>query len=221
MTARPAARLGIRTVAVTAGYVCDAPRREFFADDRRGERRPEGLQRAASTSKLCAEASWQPVLDTLRVSASRHRRLAGDHDAPDPRGERLAGGDRTRGQPPGSRSELGRGRSLALQRIPSRLPHARRSAHAARHAVTRREIARSHGVHHAYTGNVHDVSGQSTYCSGCGAVVIERNQYELGAWKLTPEGDCAMCGTRCPGVFDESPGSWGARRRPVRLAAYA
>ena len=59
-----------------------------------------------------------------------------------------------------------------------------------------REIARGHGVRHVYTGNVRDAAGQSTYCAGCGAVVIERNQYELGAWRLTPEGDCAACGTR-------------------------
>jgi pyruvate formate lyase activating enzyme len=84
-----------------------------------------------------------------------------------------------------------------------------------------REIARSHGVRHVYTGNVRDPAGQSTYCADCGAVLIQRDQYELGEWNLTPDGDCKVCGARCPGVFDGSPGSWGARRLPVRLAQYA
>ena len=30
------------------------------------------------------------------------------------------------------------------------------------------EIALANGVRHAYTGNVHDTDGQSTWCPGCG-----------------------------------------------------
>ena len=83
-----------------------------------------------------------------------------------------------------------------------------------------REIARGHGMRHVYTGNVHDPGGQSSYCHGCGAVVIERDGYELGAWRLDAAGCCKRCGTRLPGVFDGPPGRWGARRLPVRLAEF-
>ena len=82
-------------------------------------------------------------------------------------------------------------------------------------------IARSHGVRHTYTGNVHDRGGQSTHCHACGALLIERDWYVLGAWNLTDDGRCRDCGERCPGVFDGPPGDWGARRRPVRLADFA
>ena len=75
-------------------------------------------------------------------------------------------------------------------------------------------------MRHAYTGNVHDGDGQSSYCHGCGAQVIERDWYELGRFSLDAEGRCGKCGTRCPGVFDGPPGSWGARRTPVRLAEF-
>src|SRR5438874_482775 len=53
-----------------------------------------------------------------------------------------------------------------------------------------REIALANGVRYAYTGNAVDPAGQSTYCHGCGACVIERDWYSLGAYLLTGEGRC-------------------------------
>jgi pyruvate formate lyase activating enzyme len=70
----------------------------------------------------------------------------------------------------------------------------------------------------AYTGNVYDAAGQSTRCPGCGELVIERDWYRLGAYRLTGRGRCASCDARIPGVFDGPPGTWGPRRLPVRLA---
>lgn len=64
-----------------------------------------------------------------------------------------------------------------------------------------REIAMKNGVRYAYTGNVHDPKGQSTYCHHCGTCVIGRDRYTLTAWNLTREGNCTGCGTRCAGVF--------------------
>jgi pyruvate formate lyase activating enzyme len=81
-----------------------------------------------------------------------------------------------------------------------------------------RTIARGNGLRYVYTGNVHDRDGQSTYCHSCGALLVERDWYRLGAWRLA-DGRCASCGEPCAGVFEESPGRWGARRLPVRLAA--
>ncbi len=81
-----------------------------------------------------------------------------------------------------------------------------------------RRIALANGVRYAYTGNVHDAEGQSTYCHACGAVLIERDWYALGAWNLTPEGRCGACGAPCAGVFEGEPGRWGPRRLPVRLS---
>jgi pyruvate formate lyase activating enzyme len=84
-----------------------------------------------------------------------------------------------------------------------------------------RGIAIENGVRYAYTGNIHDADGGSTWCHGCGTCLIERDWYVLGAWKLTPEGDCEDCGAPCAGIFDGAAGRWGARRQPVRLADYA
>jgi pyruvate formate lyase activating enzyme len=84
-----------------------------------------------------------------------------------------------------------------------------------------REIARNNGVRYAYTGNVHDRLGDSTYCHSCGVRLIERDWYELGEWNLDEKGHCKRCGTPCAGVFESGHGDWGSKREPVRLANYA
>jgi pyruvate formate lyase activating enzyme len=80
-----------------------------------------------------------------------------------------------------------------------------------------RRIAMANGLRYVYTGNVHDEEGGSTRCHACGETLIGRDWYELTAWNLTPEGACRRCGTPCAGVFEPTPGGWGARRLPVRL----
>jgi pyruvate formate lyase activating enzyme len=80
-----------------------------------------------------------------------------------------------------------------------------------------RAQAKSAGVHHVYTGNVHDAQGQSTYCASCGALLIERDWYELGAYGLDGAGRCRGCGSRLAGRFGEGPGTGGARRQRLRV----
>jgi pyruvate formate lyase activating enzyme len=80
-----------------------------------------------------------------------------------------------------------------------------------------RRIAMAQGVRYAYTGNVHDSDGGSTFCHACGQLLIERDWYRLGRWGLTADGCCEACGTRCAGVFEPRPGNWGARRMPVSV----
>jgi pyruvate formate lyase activating enzyme len=84
-----------------------------------------------------------------------------------------------------------------------------------------REIALRNGVRYAYTGNVHDRHGGSTVCAGCGHVVVERDWYDIRAYRLTDDGRCTRCGTALPGRFDGPVGAWGARRMPVRIAVRA
>ncbi|HEX3552737.1 MAG TPA: AmmeMemoRadiSam system radical SAM enzyme [Thermoanaerobaculia bacterium] len=84
-----------------------------------------------------------------------------------------------------------------------------------------RRIAMANGVRYAYTGNVHDEDGGSTYCHACGERLVGRDWFVLKEWNLTPEGCCATCGTPCAGRFQPRPGIWGARRVPVRLRDFA
>jgi pyruvate formate lyase activating enzyme len=85
-----------------------------------------------------------------------------------------------------------------------------------------REIALKNGLHYVYTGNVHDFAGSSTYCPVCGTVLIGRDWYELSTWNLTMQGGkavCANCLSPVPGAFEDKPGTWGAKRRPIQIAA--
>jgi pyruvate formate lyase activating enzyme len=80
-----------------------------------------------------------------------------------------------------------------------------------------RQIAVRNGVRYAYTGNVHDRTGGTTACHGCGTSLIVRDWYEILEWHLTDDGRCHRCNAECPGVFAGPPGAWGAQRRGVRL----
>ena len=85
-----------------------------------------------------------------------------------------------------------------------------------------RQIALNHGIHYAYTGNVHDSDGGSTRCYHCHNLLIERDWYVLGEWAVTVAGNdgvCQHCGTAVAGVFEPQPGCWGSRRLPVRMVS--
>ncbi|NNF50100.1 MAG: AmmeMemoRadiSam system radical SAM enzyme [Woeseiaceae bacterium] len=81
-----------------------------------------------------------------------------------------------------------------------------------------RKIALEAGLRYVYTGNVHDFRGSSTYCPGCDEIVIGRDWYELSTWNLVRTEDgaaCRHCGTAIAGLFEGQPGTWGSRRQPV------
>jgi pyruvate formate lyase activating enzyme len=81
-----------------------------------------------------------------------------------------------------------------------------------------RHLAMANGVRYAYVGNVHDRAGDTTTCTGCGHAVIERDWYRILAYRLDDDGRCTACGHQLPGLFDGPVGTWGARRLPVRIA---
>lgn len=81
------------------------------------------------------------------------------------------------------------------------------------------QIAKEEGLKYIYVGNVDDWKHQSTYCHNCGKLLIARNWYELGEYHLVGN-RCEFCNTEIPGRFDHSPGDWGRRRMPVRIADF-
>ena len=83
--------------------------------------------------------------------------------------------------------------------------------------LTAWQIARAAGCRYVYTGNIHHPPTQTTYCHSCSAELIRRDWYELQHWGLRDDGTCRACGTPCAGVFDGPPGTWGRKRRPLRL----
>ncbi|MDB5387367.1 MAG: pyruvate formate-lyase 1-activating enzyme, partial [Planctomycetaceae bacterium] len=80
-----------------------------------------------------------------------------------------------------------------------------------------RQQALSAGIRYPYVGNIHDVLGQSTYCHNCKEMLIQRDWYVLGNYSLQGN-SCGHCGTVIPGVFEKRPGNWGAKRQPIRIS---
>jgi pyruvate formate lyase activating enzyme len=84
-----------------------------------------------------------------------------------------------------------------------------------------RKIALEVGLHYVYVGNVHDEDSESTYCPNCKKKVIGRDWYVLTEYHLTDDGHCRFCNYKIAGVFDGPPGNWGAKRLPIRLKNFA
>lgn len=80
-----------------------------------------------------------------------------------------------------------------------------------------RATALDAGLHFVYTGNVHDPSCETTHCHQCGRALIERDWYQILAYRLTEDGRCPDCGTAVRGRFGASVGTWGRRSLPIHV----
>jgi len=81
-----------------------------------------------------------------------------------------------------------------------------------------RDIALKAGIRYVYTGNVHDRTGGTTFCPGCGKAVIVRDWHDILRYELTDDGRCRHCDAQLPGRFEAFKGPWGRRRVPVRVS---
>ena len=215
-TAKACHARGIKTVAVTAGYVCPEPREELFAHLDAANVDLKGFTEDFYR-KLCSGA-LAPVLDTLRFVHERTDvwleittlLIPGQNDSDDEL-DALVRWVADHLGPDVPLHFTAFHPDYRMDDVPPTPPATLRRA---------REIALKHGLRYVYTGNVHDPEGQSTWCHGCGKKLVGRDWYVLDTWNLTDDGHCTACGTRCAGVFDGPPGAWGPRRQPVRLADF-
>lgn len=87
--------------------------------------------------------------------------------------------------------------------------------------IRARRIALDAGLHYVYTGNIHNIEGDTTSCPSCHSALIVRDWYEIEQHRLTPDGHCPDCNTKIAGHFEKLGRAFGARRIPVRLADMA
>ncbi len=214
--ARACKQRGIFTVAVTAGEVCPEPRAEFYAHMDAANVDLKGFTEEFYRT-VCA-STLEPVLDTLRyirnatnVWLETTTLLIPGHNDSD---EELDAMTRW------VVAELGPDVPMHFTAFhpewrmldtPSTPPATCKRA---------RTIARANGVRYAYTGNIVDSDGGTTYCHVCDAAVVRRAGYDIVGWGLDVQGCCQQCGTPCAGRFEPHHGTWGSRRQPVRLAEY-
>lgn len=205
---------GIRSVAVTAGYICDEPRGEFFHHIDAANVDLKGF-----TDRFYHEVCGghlQPALDTL-VYLKRHTNVWFELTTllvPDGNDSEREIEEMTRWVS----ANLGPDVPMHFAAFHPDWRMMDRPPTPPATLTMARRIAMKNGIRYAYTGNVHDDQGQSTWCHACGARTIGRDWYDLTAWNLDGDGHCGSCGALCPGLFEESPGGWGNRRRPVTLA---
>jgi AmmeMemoRadiSam system radical SAM enzyme len=211
-TARVARQEGIKTVAVTAGYIGAEARAEMY----------EHIDAANVDLKAFTEQFYkkltlshlQPVLDTLTwlrretgVWFEITTLLIPGHNDSDEEIMRLSDW---------ILNELGDDVPLHFTAFHPDYKMMDTPATPPSTLTRARDLARSTGLKFVYTGNTHDPAGQSTYCPGCGKVVIERDWYELGRYHLD-DSRCGFCGTAIPGIFEAAPGHWGRRRVPLMI----
>lgn len=207
--ARPA---GIKTVAVTAGYIQAAAREEFFAE----------MDAANVDIKAFTEAFYRkltqtqlsPVLDTIEY-VHQHTHcwmeltnllIPGENDS-----ER-----ETADLCKWIRDTLGPDVPIHFTAFHPDYKMMDTPPTPPQTLLRAREQALAAGIKFAYVGNVDDTRHESTYCPQCGALLIERNWYEIGTYHLK-QNRCATCGTTIPGLFEDAPGHWGRKRMPVKL----
>jgi pyruvate formate lyase activating enzyme len=205
--------VGVKSVAVTAGYMHDAPRREFYA-----KMDAANVDLKAFTEEFyfreCA-AHLKDVLDTL-VYLKHETEVwfeittllipgKNDSDAEiDAECHWIA-------------KELGPDVPLHFTAFHPDYKMTDVLPTPAATLTRARRIALGHGLRYVYTGNVHDTEGGSTFCPGCGGTLIERDWYRILDYRVTVDGKCRECGTAIPGRFEEFRKPFGPRRIPVRL----
>jgi pyruvate formate lyase activating enzyme len=206
--------LGIQTVAVTAGYMHDLARREFYS-----KMDAANVDLKAFTDEFYFKLTGshlQPVLDTLVYL--KHETnvwfeittllIPGKNDSD----QELEAMSRWIAR------ELGTDVPLhftafhpdyKMDDLPPTPPG----------TLTRaRTIALAEGLQHVYTGNVHDKTGGTTFCAGCGESLIVRDWHQILDYKVTAYGRCLICGTPVAGRFEEFKSQFGRKRIPVRMS---
>ena len=204
---------GIKTVAVTAGYIHSQPRHAFYAK----------MDAANVDLKSYSEdfyfkltgAHLQPVLDTLLYL--RHETdvwleittllIPGKNDSD----------AELRAMSAWIATHLGDSVPLHFSAfhpdykmldIPATPLHTLNRA---------RDIALAAGLKYVYTGNVHDRAGGTTFCPACREPLIVRDWYQIEKYRLHDDGRCLVCDVHLAGRFEHYTGQFGHRRVPVSI----
>jgi pyruvate formate lyase activating enzyme len=206
---------GLKTLAMTAGYIMPPAARELFAT-LDAVRLGVKAFRETTYAQLCG-GRLQPVLDTLCQLRFETRcwleigyaLVPGYNDSPSEIGELAAWIVR----------ELGADVPLHLA------PHTfkTRAGDAGRQALAQaRQAAIDAGLQHVYTQQAKDSEGGTTFCAHCAAALIERDAGSVIRGELGDDARCPYCRAPVAGYFArlaEPPGACrGVARWPVRCA---
>jgi pyruvate formate lyase activating enzyme len=210
---------GIKTVAVTAGYIHAEPRREFYS-----KIDAANVDLKAFTDDFYFKltgAHLEPVLDTLRYLHHETDTwleittllIPGKNDSDEELTAMTAWIAR----------ELGPEVPLHFSAFHPDYKMSDIPPTPARTLTRARDIALKAGLHYVYTGNVHDTDGGTTWCPSCRAPLIVRDWYRIDDYRLTDDGRCPKCRTPIAGHFEHFTltRQFGNRRVPIAIHAHA
>jgi len=206
--------IGIRTIAVTAGYVSKEPREEFYKWMDAANVDLKGF--TEDFYKKYTDSSLQPVLETLEYIKKKTATwleittllIPGVNDSEHDLRAMVEWIVKT----------LGPEVPLHLTAF---YPSYKMMDHAPmppEHLIKARKLALRGGLRYVYTGNIHDPHGQTTYCHQCGRELIQRKGFMISGWNLNERGGCRFCGMSCAGIFEADHGLWGSKRLQIQLA---
>jgi pyruvate formate lyase activating enzyme len=208
---------GIKTVAVTAGYMHDQARRDFYA-----KIDAANVDLKAFTDDFYFKLTGshlQPVLDTLRYL--KHETdvwfeittllILGKNDSD----------EEITAMCQWIKKELGVDVPLHFSAFHPdyKMPDIPATPPAT--LVRARNIAIKQGLQYVYTGNVHNQEGDTTFCPNCHTPLIVRDWYQINQYHLTQDGDCPHCATSIAGRFATQAGTFGRKRIPITIMAHA
>ena len=204
---------GVQTVAVTAGYMHDAPRREFYA-----KMDAANVDLKAFSDDFYEKVTFSKrgaVLDTLEYLARETQvwlevttlLIPGLND---------------------SDAELAEECEWLVEHLGPDVPLHFTAFHpdfkmmdipATPVQTLRRARSRAlqAGLRFVYTGNARDLEGGVTACPRCRTALIRRDGYLLLDYRVTPTGGCPECGASVPGRYAASPGHHGPHRYRVSI----
>jgi pyruvate formate lyase activating enzyme len=205
--------LGLKSVAVSAGYICDQPREAFFAPMDAANIDLKGFSEEFY-HKIC-HGQLQPVLDTLLYLKHQTQvwfeittlLIPGENDSDNELHQMCQWIAENLGLsvPLHFTAFHPDFKMLDVERTPLAT------------LLRARQIALSYGLHHVYCGNVHDVDSDSTYCSNCQQLLIQRDWYQLGVYNVDKQGKCRFCSHPLAGRFTTTKGDFGPRRIPLKI----
>jgi pyruvate formate lyase activating enzyme len=195
-TAQACHRLGVRTVAVTAGYITKSAQQDFFRDIDAANVDLKAF-REDFYERLCG-ASLKPVLDTLVFLKHETKVwleitnliIPGENDSV----------FEITAMCQWIASELGRDVPLHLSAFHPDYQLTDKAWTPPETLRQARRIALDSGLKFVYTGNVQDGEGSTTFCPDCGKVVIERVGFHV-AKNVVKDGKCSYCGEGLAGIW--------------------
>jgi AmmeMemoRadiSam system radical SAM enzyme/AmmeMemoRadiSam system protein B/AmmeMemoRadiSam system protein A len=215
-TARACRQQGVKTVAVTSGYIAPVARKTFY----------ESIDAANVDLKAFTEEFYwklcsghlEPVLDTLRWLKRETQVWLEITNLVIPQANDNP--DQLRRMCDWVVQELGPDVPLHFSAFHPDFRLLDRPRTPLETLVAAHKIATDAGLRYVYVGNVSDAAHEATYCPSCRQPLVRREGYTLTLYEIRG-GQCAACGAKIAGHFDDQPGTWGARRQPIQIAARA